>query len=324
MNRALTGSKRVSVWTGARIHLGFYGLCTHGDLRLGGVGLSVDGVGYKITVEVSNTVTVEGCQADRALGYVSKAARAFGIEGLRVKLHECIPPHVGLGSTTQLILALYASAAILAGYSVEEAAIEAVKRSRRESFSGVGKGAFVYGGLVIDTGVRRGTAGALPAAYARVPEHWRVIAILPKTGWRIEEEEERGVIMRIVEKKESQDLCCKAYSALMRMVLPGIAFNDFDLFARGVEEIDRITGEYFGDVQGGLYCCKESEDATRLLSKLGARGVGQSSWGPLVYGFYEDESKARKALEEAKRIIPNNWTVYMLRPRNVGARISVS
>ncbi|KSW11904.1 hypothetical protein CF15_03650 [Pyrodictium occultum] len=312
---------RVRVETGARLHLGFYGLCSSAGRLLGGIGIAVDGVGYRLLAQLSEADAVNGCDADRARGILEKAKRALGLrEPLELRLEECIPSHVGLGSTTQLTLAIYAAVARLAGLDLHDA----VEAAGRGPYSGIGVGAFLYGGFIVDAGVQLANTArpARPALHGRVPEEWRIVAVVPEARWRVEEGPVEEELMQL--PRGSMDMCCKAMHALLRMIVPGIAESDFKLFTRGVDEIQRLTGSFFASAQSGLYCCPESEEAARLLRRLGARGVGQSSWGPLVYGFYPDSREAEKAHRRLREELGGRGRVLLLRPRNRGARIEAS
>lgn len=317
--RTRFSAERVTVETGARLHLGFYGLCSSSGLALGGVGLAVDGVGYKVTVAPAGELSVEGCQRERAADIALEAARLYGLPGLRVTVERCIPGHVGLGSTTQLTLSIHAAAAVLSGASP----LEAVRRVNRGFYSGVGVGVWLRGGLVVDTGVTGGEPfSAKPMAYAPVPGDWRLLALLPP-GRRGPPEGplERQLMEHAVSRLEGwPGRCPEAFEALLRGVLAGAALGDFDRFVEGLERLEGLTASLFvGEQEGGLFCCREAAEAAQLLRRVGARGVGQSSWGPLVYGFYPSPRRARAALQLLRRLAPRGWTVLVLAPRLRGA-----
>ncbi|MET1129219.1 MAG: hypothetical protein ABWW70_07880 [Thermoproteota archaeon] len=314
---------RVVVQTGARIHLGFYGLCDARNLlRLGGVGIGVDGVGYKLTLSIrqgSRRVKVVGCQSNRAEAIAKKALRDLNLDlDLSLKLEECVPEHVGLGSTTQLTLSIYAALAVASGRSLEHA----VNLAKRGPYSGIGTGVFLKGGFVLDSGVRVGEKRALPALSGRVPHRWRLVAVIPSSRRGIGEGADEDRLMAVPRGLERES-CCKAYEYLLRGVIPGLAFSDLDLFGWGVEGLQRLTGMYFSAAQGSTFCCRESEEAAHLLKRLGARGVGQSSWGPLVYGFFGSEKEAVRAADSLAKILGDAARVLILSPRNKPAEIRV-
>ncbi len=50
-------------------------------------------------------------------------------------------------------------------------------------------------------------------------------------------------------------------------------------------EIQGITGAWFAPAQGGVFAPGATGDLVARLAEWGATGVGQSSWGPAVYGL---------------------------------------
>jgi len=315
--------RRVVIETGARLHLGFYRLCALGNRLLGGVGLAVEGAHEPVGVllEAARTGSkpvAEGCDSERAQAFLEEAVSRFKLpSGIYVRLHRCLPRHVGLGSTTQLALAIYSAVAALAGLSVETA-VHAASRSR---FSGVGTGVFLYGGLVVDAGSRDGVAR--PMLWGSVPERWGIVAVIPRTDWRVEEGPgEVEAIESVVRSLPSGDECRRAYPVVLDMLAPGAAEGDFELFVKGVELLERKAAEAFSGSQGGAFCCPEAEEAAKALRGSGARGVGQSSWGPLVYGFYPSIEDAELAAARISRLLPYGWRVLVLRPRSRGALIA--
>ena len=311
--------QRVEIVTGSRIHLGFYGLCSDNGRKLGGIGIGVDGVGYHILIERTEAgkITTEGCQKERTYIIAENAVKMLSYNGgLRIVLKKCIPPHIGLGSTTQLTLSIFSGVGLLASKNI----LYSIEASRRGPFSGIGVGVFLWGGFIVDSGVdKTRNRRARPVLSGVIPSNWRIVALVPRTSWRIKESEQERTLVELPRGLSRED-CYRAMYLLLRRILPGLADSDFDLFTEGIEEIQRLTGMYFSEAQGGLFCCPESEEAVYLLKKVGAKGVGQSSWGPLVYGFFRNESEAHRAIKEIEGF---DGEIYILSPRNKGADIIV-
>jgi beta-RFAP synthase len=86
-----------------------------------------------------------------------------------------------------------------------------------------------------------------------------------------------------------------AHLVLMAL-LPALADADLALFGATLSAIQAIVGQWFAQVQGGTFASGRSEALVRLMSECGAVGVGQSSWGPTVYGIVDgEEAGARLA-----------------------------
>src|SRR5207237_5381406 len=72
-----------------------------------------------------------------------------------------------------------------------------------------------------------------------------------------------------------------------------LAEADLMGFGAGLGEVQRITGSWFAPAQGGVCAPGETRDLVERLREWGAVGVGQSSWGPAVYGIVGDAAAAR-------------------------------
>src|SRR5207302_9754362 len=64
-------------------------------------------------------------------------------------------------------------------------------------------------------------------------------------------------------------------------------------FGAALGEVQRITGGWFAPAQGGVFAPGATRDLAERLREWGAVGVGQSSWGPAVYGIVGDAAAAR-------------------------------
>ena len=98
--------------------------------------------------------------------------------------------------------------------------------------------------------------------------------------------------------------------------------KDIVLFGKALTEIQYITGNYFSRYQAGVFCCRESEEAVKLLLRYGVYGVGQSSWGPAVYGVVDSKKKASyiagKVVNGLRSMGISVKYVFISRPRNRG------
>ena len=59
------------------------------------------------------------------------------------------------------------------------------------------------------------------------------------------------------------------------------------------------------------------------MLEWGAAGVGQSSWGPAVYGIVEGDEAATKLASIARLLLNGRGTVYVNEFAGTGARVSV-
>src|SRR5256714_7318945 len=173
-------SEAVFVEAPARLHFGVLDL--RGDLgrRFGGIGAAVPAPSLLLEARPAPSLTAEGPDAARVLEFARRFARHHTVE-LRVgfRVHHAIPSHTGLGSGTQLALAVARAAAELTGLPTEVAALaRAVDRGVR---SGVGAWTFAHGGLVLEGG-RADHAGRVAPLLAHLafPAAWRCIVAVPQ------------------------------------------------------------------------------------------------------------------------------------------------
>lgn len=221
---------------------------------------------------------------------------------LALTVHELLPAHAGMGSGTQLALALGHAFARLHGWAVSTPELAALLG--RAERSGIGVAGFDRGGVLLDAGRRARPRHPLAADVAPLiarfdlPAAWRVLLVRDDRARGLHGDDERAAI-RTLPRFPQERAAHLSHLLLMRM-LPALAELDFEPFAQGVSEMQHIVGEHFAAAQGGLYT---SPAVARLVQHLGARhgaGIGQSSWGPTGFALFPGEAEAQAALTEAR------------------------
>jgi beta-RFAP synthase len=143
------GREAVFVEAPARLHFGVLDL--RGDLGrwFGGVGAAAAAPTLLVSGSKSERLEVSGEDPDRASAFAAAVLRYYGISsGVRLEVHRALPPHVGLGSGTQLALAVGRVIGELYGRGGEGADLaRAAGRGRR---SGIGTYIFDGGGLIVE------------------------------------------------------------------------------------------------------------------------------------------------------------------------------
>ena len=92
-------------------------------------------------------------------------------------------------------------------------------------------------------------------------------------------------------------------------------------FGTALSEVQRVTGGWFAGAQGGVFAPGQSAELVGRLREWGATGVGQSSWGPAVYGLVGDARAAGTLAERARGIVGPGGAVYEGPFNSEGARI---
>ena len=196
--------------------------------------------------------------------------------GARLTIHRSIPAHSGLGSGTQLGLAVGRALAELHGLPTEPAELaRAVGRGRQ---SAIGTWTFALGGFIVEGGRRVGAAEIAPLlARFSIPERWRCVVAVPAGPPGLSGDAEAAAFEQLPAPSE-REVERVAHLVLMQL-LPALVEDDLGSFGAALTEVQRITGGWFASQQGGIFAPGPSATLVRRMAEWGARGVGQSSGG---------------------------------------------
>jgi beta-RFAP synthase len=286
---------QIRVTAPARLHFGFIDL--HGGLgrRFGSLGLAIDRPGVRLRASRSDSTEVVGAEAERVSRIVNALRQRYGVEaGARVEIEESIPAHAGLGSGTQITLAVAVALCALSGRAVPVP--ELARGLQRGARSGIGSGVFELGGFVVDGG--RGDADAAPPVISRLPfpEDWRVVLVFDRqlTGLHGEREAAAFRDLPRFPEREAERL---ARLVLMKL-LPALAEERLADFGAALTDLQRTIGDHFAPAQGGgRYASRRVERALQRLAGWGAAAHGQSSWGPTGFAIFGEHAAAEAAVQ---------------------------
>jgi beta-ribofuranosylaminobenzene 5'-phosphate synthase len=291
-NKALTPCEAVTVKTTARLHFGFLDPSGRGPNPFGSFGLALDRPQTRLTLSRGEDWRVEGPEAERAERYLRTLAATAGLETpYQLGIDTVITPHAGLGSGTQLALAVGTAFARLEGVALSPAEIATLLG--RGARSGIGIGTFTDGGLVLDAGPQ---GGALPPIRARLsfPDDWRVVLVFDESRAGLSGLDEVSAFATLPE------FPARATAALAGRVdtaLASVETGDFDGFAAEVGALQAAMGEYFGPLQGGPFVSPGIASIMGRLRAAGVKGIGQSSWGPTGFAFAPSQAEAVALLD---------------------------
>jgi beta-RFAP synthase len=310
----------VHVIAPARLHLGFLDL--NGDLgrRFGSIGLAIDRPSTEIVLARSRTFRAEGTDRVRALETLRRFADALSPgAAYQVDIRSVIPPHSGLGSGTQLALAIGAALAALEG--LEQGAKELGELADRGVRSSIGMAAFATGGFIVDGG--RGAKDRPPPILMRAdfPETWRILLIIDAGAVGVHGDAEAKAFARLPPLPDSA--AAHVCRLVLMQLVPGLMESDIEAFGAAISEIQSVVGGHFAAAQGGgLWTSPAVGRIAQKLKEAGAIGIGQSSWGPTGFAFTSSKENAERlydSLIEAARA--EGLEILVGRGRNRGALV---
>ena len=316
-------SDSVTINAPARLHLGFVDLNPPSGRRFGSIGLALDSPQTIVRAWRGGNMAVDSNSQEKAQQLLHTLRSALSLPNdVALQVSEAIPPHCGLGSGTQLALAVGAAISQLLKLNLSPADIR--QKLARGARSGIGIGAFEKGGFLLDGGHGHGAGTSVPPITSRLafPEHWRVLLIFDEAFQGLSGAKEAAAFRALPTFPEtlSAHLC----RLVMTRVLPGLAEASMAEFGPAITEVQRIVGDHFAPAQGGRFA---SESVAAVLAWLEGRGVacvGQSSWGPTGFAMFESDAQAQDMLCEARtRWREKKLRFVVARGRNVPAQIHI-
>lgn len=290
---------RVTVMAPARLHLGFLDLNGGLGRRFGGIGLAIGGLRTRIAIEAAPRMRIEGPDSERAGRILDTMRPALDLRGAyHLTVEEVVPAHAGLGSGTQLALAVAAGLRKLHDMPLDIRG-DAL-RLGRGGRSGAGIGLFEHGGLVVDGG--HGVSSSPPPIVSRIPfpARWRVLVVLDPHRQGVHGADESAAFAALPQfaGEHAAHLC----RLVLIQALPALAESDIASFGAAIKELQAILGDHYAPSQGGHRFTSNAVAACLdLLHRAGAHGIGQSSWGPTGFAFAASTEEAERLAQIARR-----------------------
>ncbi len=319
--------KKVFVETTGRLHMGFFDLNGGLGRKFGSIGLSLDAPHLHLSTTYQKELEVRGAQtvAAEKIVRVEKVAKQFLqtmniTTGANIWVDECLDTHAGLGSGTQIALAVGTALAKL--YDLPLTTREIALNMSRGGRSGIGIAAFDVGGVLVDGG--RHAETTLPPILARYdfPQDWRILLIFDRDAAGVHGEQELQAFktLPVFPENLAADLCRN----VLMQAMPALVEKDLNAFGQSIQALQQATGDYFAPAQGGRYA---SVSVTRVLERLSSQGVacfGQSSWGPTGFAVFESANIAAHFLSQLNAEFADvNVDLRITSGRNHGASIKV-
>lgn len=291
---------RLRLRTPSRLHFGLLAWNPASTRQFGSVGLMIDAPGVEVTAQASSLWQAEGPLARRTLQLAERVAAKLVATGVKVpparfQVVRAAPEHVGLGTGTQLALAVARLVTELAAQP-EAPATTLAALAGRGLRSGIGLHGFERGGLIVDAGHRTGSEGSQPPLLSHLvfPADWAVLVIVPghEPGLHGLSEKQAFATLPPIPEPLTDRLC----RLVLLGLLPAVIEGELEQFGAALSEIQGLVGKSFAPAQGGTIVRPELEPIVAYLRSEKLQGVGQSSWGPSLYGFSAEPPDRRTAL----------------------------
>jgi len=248
-------------------------------------------------------LVVEGLERERVAAFARRFLERYPLPGtVQLCLRAAIPPHVGLGSGTQLALAVGAALAQLGGLALDAGEIGRIMG--RGVHSGIGIAAFARGGFIVDGGHKAwGEGRPVPPVLFQhpLPPDWRFVVAIPavEPGFNGVREQQAFQTLPPAPAALVEKICRQ----LLMKMLPALLEEDIVSFGQALTEVQRLVGDCFAAAQGGRYANPVSGQLVGYFLEQGAPGAGQSSWGPTVYAVVEGEEAALRLAGQARSFL---------------------
>ncbi len=313
----------VTVCAPCRLHFGLLGFGGASERQFGGVGVMIDLPRLRVRFSQPIRAGDDGPVHQRVAHFAQRWADYYGLAeppGCRIEVLEAPRSHVGLGSGTQLGLAVVQGLNHLFGRRLSE--VDTARCAGRGLRSAVGTYGFFRGGLIWERGKTQDQTISPLERRMPIPASWRFVVICPREQAGLSGEGEQLAMDRLPPVPAEQQ------RQLVRIVedqmLPALAQDACDAFGAAVYEYGRRSGEAFASVQGGVY---NGDRLTSLVDRIracGGIGVGQSSWGPALYVIVPNQPSATDLVAELTASGDLADTdVWVAGPDNRGARVEV-
>jgi len=291
------------VTTGSRLHFGLLRLPPSpnweddGTRYYGGAGLMVEQPQIVVTVDRSADWTASGPSADRALAVARRFANSIGTqERFAICVERAPLEHVGLGVGTQLELAVATGISRAMGRAL--GILDIARELGRGQRSAVGVHGFFQGGFILDHGKRRPDEIS-SVEYIPFPTDWRALILIPPSSSEWHGDREESAFAAIGAQRNA-----RMESLLFDAIVPAVTRGDFAAFADALREYNLAAGNFYSAALGVRQHSVAATNQIEWLTRHGAKGTGQSSWGPTAFGFFDDADEATAVAKSAAAACP--------------------
>ena len=283
---------QIDITTPSRLHFGLLSFGGSGR-QFGGVGVMIDHPHTQLCIRPAKALRILGSSAERVQLFVDRwtAHHATAPPPCEINVTRIAPAHCGLGSGTQLALAVAAGLNAFC-QRPPETARELALSVGRGLRSAVGTYGFVQGGLIVERGKLPTEAISPLDCRIELPAAWRFVLARPQVNPGLSGPAEQAAFATVPAVPAT--ITQRLGDLLRKQVIPAIMQTDFDNFAHSITEYGQQAGMCFAALQGGPYNGPRLTELIKVMQELGATGVGQSSWGPTLFALMRDQTAAEQ------------------------------
>lgn len=288
---------KIHVTAPARLHMGFIDLSGTLGRHFGSIGIALNEINTRLSLCEAGQRLISGPSARRADKCLTQLCKALSVsDSVCIIIEAAIPEHVGLGSGTQMALAI--GTALNAHYELGLTVREIASVMDRGLRSGIGIGVFEHGGLVVDGGRGDNTVTPPMLVNLNVPSEWRFILVFDRRGQGLHGEQEIAAFKTLppFPQHEAEHFCY----LLMMQGLPAVAEHDLKQFGQVISHLQNAVGKHFAPAQGGVFASNEVAKAMDWFAGQGAVAIGQTSWGPTGFCAMESSELAEETVNQAR------------------------
>jgi beta-ribofuranosylaminobenzene 5'-phosphate synthase len=280
-----------------------------------------------LSVRSSDADSVIGDEraTSRVVQFVRRIREAMPVEchvPCEISVTETISSHCGLGSGTQLGLAV-ARAISVFGNEPDPGPERLARRVQRGLRSAIGLHGFQQGGFLVDGGrIDSNQLGTL-VSRVNVPSDWRFVLAAPRTAVGLSGAAEQSAFSK--QPPMPSSLTAELCQIVLMDWLPALIEGDFQRCSDSMYDYGHAVGEFFSPTQGGVFAHPRMAAWVGQLRSRGIRGVAQTSWGPTVVALCATEADATCLQRDFSSDGQwNDCQFQIASPMNHGATVSVT
>ncbi len=333
----------IFVRTPSRLHFTLFDLNGEIGRVNGGCGVALEFPRWKMTIkrnESSNEDHVDGKARQRvklALQRVKEVFPRFTHQSFNITVNEIIREHAGLGSWTQLYLAIAKALFILDDKETVPATVHLARQLQRGGTSGIGIAAFDSGGFIVDGGHHissqdpEGSIFFLPYSTMirapppilmrrSVPRDWHFLVIDSSNATRLGN--------GFFDESQAFEMNCpipaddvgKVVRLVMMQLIPGFVEGDLVSVRKAINSL-----QFIGFKKAELKLVDRR--MIKIMRNLHEKNVacGLSALGPTLYCILEDKSRAIEIKEYLEGILDDfnlKADLHVGTASNEGAKIT--